>query len=85
MRVGANARQHSQIRRWLKDGMPQHVIARQLRMEPQSLERIVAHIEGREERNLALEENPTIARIARENAELKAKLEEVEEEDDDED
>ena len=82
MRVGANARQYSQIKRWLKDGMPQHVIARQLRMEPQSLERIVAHLEGREERNLALEENPTMARIAEENARLKAKLEEVEEDDD---
>jgi DNA-binding transcriptional MerR regulator len=82
MRVGANARQYSQIKRWLKEGMPQHVIARQLRMEPQSLERIVAHLEGREERNLALEENPTMARIAEENARLKAKLEETEEDDD---
>jgi DNA-binding transcriptional MerR regulator len=83
MRVGANARQHSQIKRWLKEGMPQHVIARQLRMEPQSLERIVAHLEGREERNLAMEDNPAVARIAEENARLKAKLEEVEEDDED--
>jgi len=82
MRVGANARQHSQIKRWLKEGVPQHVIARQLRMEPQSLERIVAHLEGREERNLAMEDNPAVARIAEENARLKAKLEEVEEDDD---
>lgn len=82
MRVGANARQHSQIRRWLKDGMPQHMIAKQLQIEPQSLERIVAHIEGREERNLAVDDNPAMARIARENAELKAKLAEVEEDDD---
>jgi len=82
MRVGVNARQHSQIKRWLKEGVPQHVIARQLRMEPQSLERIVAHLEGREERNLAMEDNPAVARIAEENARLKAKLEEVEEDDD---
>jgi len=51
-------------------------------MEPQSLERIVAHLEGREERNLAMEDNPAVARIAEENARLKAKLEEVEEDDD---
>lgn len=89
MRVGANARQYAQIKKHLKDGVPQHIISKMLRIEPQSLEKIIANLEGREEKILELEENPKVQAMSAENEDLRAKLAAYEgdkgEEDEDED
>lgn len=82
-RVGANQRQYHQIKKLLKDGQSQHIISKMLNIEPQSLEKICAHLEGREERQLTLEENPQYNKLKAENAALKAKLGEDEEDDED--
>jgi hypothetical protein len=81
-RVGANQRQFHRIKNWLKEGVPQHIISKRLNIEPQSLEKICAHIEGREMRHLQMEQNPEYNRLMAENAALKAKLGDDEPEDD---
>jgi hypothetical protein len=81
-RVGANQRQYHRIKNWLKEGVPQHIISKRLNIEPQSLERICANIEGREVRQLQMEENPEYNRLKAENEALKAKLGDDEPEDD---
>lgn len=73
-RVGANQRQFHRIKGWLKEGVPQHIISKRLNIEPQSLEKICAHLEGRPMRHLQMEENPEYNRLMAENAALKAKL-----------
>ena len=92
MRVGANARQMARIKKLHAEGASAGVIARTIQMTDQSLEKILAHLDGREERKLALDNNPEVAAIRLENAELAARLakyeesevsEEVEEEEDD--
>lgn len=74
MRVGASARQHARIRKMHKEGIPAAMIASQIQLTPQSLEKILAHIDGREEKILALENNPEANELRLENAELAARL-----------
>ena len=81
-RVGANQRQYHRIKNWLKEGVPQHIISKRLNIEPQSLEKICSHIEGRETKQLQMEENPEYNRLKEENEALKAKLGDDEPEDD---
>ncbi len=81
-RVGANQRQYHRIKKWLGEGVPQHIISKRLNIEPQSLEKICAHLEGRSMRHLEMEQNPEYNRIMAENAALRAKLGEDEPEDD---
>lgn len=81
-RVGANQRQYHRIKNWLKEGVPQHIMQRRLNMTAQSLEHICAHLEGREEKQLQVEENPEYNRLKAENEALKVKLGEDEPEDD---
>ncbi len=74
MRVGANARQFARIKRLHADGTPPTVIAKMIQMTEQSLEKILAHIEGRGEVILAVEENEEVQTLRLANAELAAKL-----------
>lgn len=80
-RVGANQRQFHRIKKWLREGATQEFISKRENIEPQSLERICAHLEGRPVRQLKLEENPEYNRLMAENAALKAKLGQEEPED----
>jgi hypothetical protein len=82
MRVGANARQYAQIKKMHADGVSPHIMAKTFRMEPQSLEKILANLDGREERILELDENPMVKAISAENAALREKLAAFEEDDD---
>ena len=84
-RVGANTRQYHRIKKWLGEGMPQHIISKRLNIEPQSLERICAGIEGREVRQLQMEANPEYNRLKAENEALKEKLGDESEDEEDED
>lgn len=74
MRVGANARQFVRIKKMLKEGTPPAIIAKTIQMTDQSLEKIIAHLEGRKEKTLALENNPEVNAMRIENAELAARL-----------
>ena len=74
MRVGANARQFARIKRMHKEGTPAHIIAKTIQMTSQSLEKILAALDGREEQTLALEDNPQVDAMRLENAELAARL-----------
>lgn len=74
MRVGANARQFARIKRMHKDGTPAPIIAKTIQMTDQSLEKILAKLDGRDEVILALESNPEVNAIRLENAELAARL-----------
>lgn len=74
MRVGASTRQYHQIKRMHKEGVPDQVIANTIQMTPQSLEKILAHLDGREEKILAVEENAEVQALRIQNAELAAKL-----------
>ena len=74
MRVGANARQFARIKKLHAQGTPPDIISRTIQMTDQSLEKILAHIDGREERSLALENNPEANKMRLENAELSARL-----------
>jgi hypothetical protein len=56
------------------NGVSADIMSRTLRIEPQSLEKIIAHIEGRKAKVLELENNPQVQALRRENAELMAKL-----------
>ena len=79
MRVGANARQYARIKRLHKEGMSPHIIAKTIQMTDQSLEKILAHLEGRDEVILAIEENAEVQALRTQNAELAAKLAKFEE------
>lgn len=74
MRVGASTRQYHQIKRMHAEGVPDQVIANTIQMTPQSLEKILAHMDGREEKILAVEENAEVQSLRLANAELAAKL-----------
>lgn len=74
MRVGANARQYARIKRMWKEGVSPHVIAKSIQMTEQSLEKILAHLEGRDEVILAVEENAEVQALRLKNAELAARL-----------
>ena len=74
MRVGASARQHARIKRMHAEGVPAHIIAKTIQMTDQSLEKILAHLDGREEVILALEDNPEVQALRLQNAELAARL-----------
>ncbi len=82
MRVGANARQYARIKRLHKEGVSAHVIAKTIQMTDQSLEKILAHLDGREEVILAIEENEEVQALRSKNAELAARLAKFEEPDD---
>lgn len=74
MRVGANARQFARIKKMHKEGTPAHIIAKTIQMTDQSLEKILASLDGRPEVALALEDNPDVKALRIANAELAAKL-----------
>ena len=74
MRVGANARQFARIKRLHAEGTPPAIIAKTIQMTEQSLEKILASIDGREEVILAVEENEEVQTLRIANAELLAKL-----------
>ena len=74
MRVGANARQFARIKRMHAEGTPAPIIAKTIQMTDQSLEKILAHLDGREEKHLASENNPEVNKMRIENAELAARL-----------
>jgi len=57
-----------------KEGTPPAIIAKTIQMTDQSLEKILAHIDGRKEKTLALENNPEVNAMRLENAELAARL-----------
>lgn len=74
MRVGANARQFARIKKMHKEGTPAAIIAKTIQMTDQSLEKILAHLDGRPEVALALENNPEVNAMRLQNAELAARL-----------
>lgn len=82
MRVGASVRQHARIKRMHKEGISASIIAKTIHMTDQSLEKILAHLEGREEVILAIDSNPDVQKLRLENAELAAKLAKYEEPED---
>ena len=74
MRVGANARQYARIKKMHAEGTPAPIIAKTIQMTEQSLEKILANLEGRDEVTLALKDSPEVNAIRLENAELAARL-----------
>ena len=79
MRVGANARQYARIKKLYAEGTPPSVIAKMIQITDQSLEKILAHLDGRDEKTLVLENNPEVAELRLQNAELAARLAKFEE------
>lgn len=61
------------------EGVPANIIANTIPLTPQSLEKILAHIDGREEKVLAVEENAEVQALRLETAELAARLAKYEE------
>lgn len=74
MRVGANARQFARIKKLHAAGTPAPIIAKTIQMTDQSLERILAGLDDREVKILAIDENPEVQKMRIENAELLARL-----------
>ena len=74
MRVGANVKQHARIRKLHGEGMPANFIAKSMNITDQSLEKILAHIDGRPEEILAVEENQQVQSLRLENADLLQRL-----------
>jgi transposase len=74
MRVGANARQHAQIKKLHAQGVPAHIIATKFGMTSQSLEKILAHLDERDEVILAVEKSPEMKAMASQNKELLERL-----------
>lgn len=74
MRVGANVRQYHRIKKMHAEGQPALFIANTMQMTPQSLEKILAVLDKREEKILAVEENAEVQALRLRNAELAAKL-----------
>jgi hypothetical protein len=81
-RVGANASQHSKIKKMHAAGTPLMIISKTFNIEPQSLENIIAALDGRKPKTLAIEANPEVQGIIAENADLLARLAKYEELDD---
>lgn len=82
MRVGANARQFAQIKRLHEEGTPAGVIAKTIQMTDQSLEKILANLDGRDEVILAVDNDPNVKALRLQNAELTARLAKYEEPED---
>ena len=61
------------------DGVPAEVIAMSIPLTPQSLEKILAVLDGRREVTLVVEENAEVQALRLETAELAAKLAKYEE------
>lgn len=74
MRVGASARQHARIRKMHREGIPAYIIAKTIQMTDQSLEKILAHLDNRDEAMLAVDSDPNVQKLRLENAELATKL-----------
>ncbi len=83
MRVGANVRQYHRIKKMHAEGTPADFIAMTMQMTPQSLEKILAVLDGREEKILAVEENTEVQALRLELAETAQKLAKYEEPTDD--
>ncbi|KKN23615.1 hypothetical protein LCGC14_0903170 [marine sediment metagenome] len=79
MRVGANAKQHARIKKLHAAGMDPATIAASIPMTAQSLEHILAHLDGREEVALEVDDNPAVQALRGENADLLARLAKYEE------
>lgn len=79
MRVGANARQFARIKKMHAAGTPANVIAGTFRMTAQSLEKILAHLDGREVRTIAVEDSPEMQVLRQRNADLSNRLARYEE------
>ncbi len=79
MRVGANVRQFHRIKKMHEEGVPASVIANTIPLTPQSLEKILAHIDGRPEVVLAVEENAEVQALRLQVAEQAQKLARYEE------
>lgn len=73
-RVGLNQSQFHKLKQRLADNVPFDHIVTEFNVEPQSLENIIAHLEDREPRTLAIEDNPEMNRLMAENAALRARL-----------
>ena len=82
MRVGANVRQYHRIKKMHAEGVDPQFIANTFQMTPQSLEKILAGLDGREEKILAVEENAEVQALRLETAELAARLAKYEEPED---
>ncbi len=74
MRVGASTRQHARIRKMHREGMSPGFIAKTIQMTDQSLEKILAHLDDRDEVILAVDNDPNVQALRSENAELAARL-----------
>ncbi len=74
MRVGANVRQYHRIKKMHSEGVSANIIAMSIPLTPQSLEKILAHIDGREEVTLAVEENAEVQALRLQVAEQAQKL-----------
>ncbi|MES0344004.1 MAG: hypothetical protein ABUK16_07795 [Anaerolineales bacterium] len=79
MRVGANVRQYHRIKKMHAEGQPALFIANTMQMTPQSLEKILAVLDGREEKILAVEENAEVQSLRLQLAEQAQKLAKFEE------
>jgi predicted RND superfamily exporter protein len=79
MRVGANVRQFHRIKKMHAEGVPADVIANSIPLTPQSLEKILAHMDGRAEVVLAVEENAEVQALRLQVAEQAQKLARFEE------
>ncbi len=79
MRVGANVRQYHRIKKMHAEGQPALFIANTMQMTPQSLEKILAVLDGRDEKILAVEENAEVQALRLELAETAQKLAKFEE------
>lgn len=79
MRVGANVRQYHRIKKMHAEGVPAGIIANTIPLTPQSLEKILAHIDGRKEVVLAVEENAEVQALRLQVAEQAQKLARFEE------
>ena len=79
MRVGANVRQFHRIKRLHADGVPADIIAMSIPLTPQSLEKILAHLDDRPEKILAVEENAEVQALRIQVAEQAQRLAKFEE------
>ena len=82
MRVGASTRQYHRIRKMYAEGVSAGIIAKTMIMTDQSLEKILAHLDGRDEVILAVDNNPDVQALRLQNAELAQRLAKYEEPDD---
>lgn len=82
MRVGANVRQYHRIKKMHAEGVPAEIIANTIPLTPQSLEKILAVLDGRKEVILAVEESAEVQSLRLQVAEQAQKLAKFEEPDD---